>query len=358
MQHVYIHIPFCLKKCAYCDFCSVTDIALVDRYVAALCSEIEERGGGANRNESIVETLYFGGGTPSILSTQQISKIINQIKSFFNISSDAEMTIEVNPETVDRKKLLQFKEIGFNRLSIGIQSFDDDELKYLGRVHDSQKARETLDDAVKVFNNVSCDLIFGLPVSCTQKLKQNIDTAANHNLQHISCYELTYEKDTLIYNDRNVVGEDGLIKQYDVVKQAFTAKGYNQYEISNYARDGFECRHNLGYWSDKSYIGFGASAHSYDYEQRIRWANTSDIQRYIDGEIVEFTEKSCDIDRMITCLRKTCGMPENQIPERFTKKVDELTSIGLLKKQGGNVAYTEKGMLLANRVLLELSTCE
>lgn len=352
MHHIYIHIPFCLKKCRYCSFYSVEKKDAAEPFMKALLAEVRDCGDIYGGTE--IETIFFGGGTPSIISSDDIAAIIEKIREHWMISKNAEVTLEINPETVDDEKLRRFKDAGVNRASIGIQSFDDDELKYLGRIHDSQKAKEALKSAVDIFDNVSCDLMFGLPHQTREGISKNIRTAAEFRPQHISCYELTFEEGTEIFRDKNKIDTDDP-SLYLHAKELLEKSGYRQYEISNYSLQGHECRHNVAYWSNKSYLGLGPSAHSYDSDKKIRWANKSDVKEYLGAERISFTEKAEDIDLMIMGLRQTAGMPTSSIPEQYRKAIFRLTADGLLKEDGGQIALTAKGALLANNVLLKIA---
>jgi oxygen-independent coproporphyrinogen-3 oxidase len=351
MNHIYIHIPFCLKKCAYCNFYSITDSSLLDSFINSLLKEIEYYAEFYGSHK--IKTIYLGGGTPSILSPEQISKIYKHLNTYFEIDYSCEFTIEANPETIDITKLAEFRNEGINRISIGVQSFNDSYLKYLGRIHSSKTAARAIKEATKIFDNVSIDLIYGIPGQSLANISEDLQKAIDFSPQHISCYELTFEEETPLYKDKSRRDNDEG-SAYNAVKNQLKSSGYLQYEISNYSLPGFECRHNLAYWSDRSYLGLGPSANSYDREQMTRWANRASIQDYISDNNIEFTEDAQEIDKLIMGLRKTNGMKLQSIPKQYQKKVDQLIKNDLLKFTNGNVAYTNKGVLISNRILMEL----
>lgn len=350
MKNIYLHIPFCLKKCSYCSFNSLTDLSFVDDYIKMLCREIAT--GGELSGDRLVNTVYFGGGTPGLLSPVQLELILKQLRQFYNFAGDIELSMEVNPETVTMARLLEYRDLGVNRLSIGVQSFNDDELKYLGRIHSANKARSALNDISKVFENWNLDLIMSIPGQTTDSIEGNIKEAAHFSPKHISCYELTVEEGTPLALDPRRFADDG--ESYLFARDLLVSLGFWQYEISNYAKKGFECRHNLAYWSNLSYVGFGLSAHSFDRERNVRSANTGDIRSYLDGNYLDFVEPSQEIDRFIMGLRKREGLEISEIPVSYAETIESLVSRGLLQRNKKNIAFTEKGMLLANRVLVEL----
>jgi len=279
--------------------------------------------------------------------------IIDHIKTSFEVVEEPEITIEANPETLDEEKLKRFKSAGVNRVSIGIQSFNKTSLEYLGRVHSTDKGRDILKIATKIFENVSIDLIYGLTKESFFDINSNIEEAKSFLPKHISCYELTFEKGTSIYNDQAIREEDDG-KRYKLVKKLLENFGYRQYEISNYAIPGYECMHNLAYWSNKSYLGFGPSAHSYDNENMTRWGNKACLDAYTSDKRVEFSEKAQEIDKLIMGLRKTDGIEDILIPNKYKDAIDNLTKEGFLETKSGNIAFTEKGALLSNQVLLRI----
>lgn len=349
MHNIYIHIPFCMRKCGYCSFYSVTDLSMMDAYVGALLLEMDNYADVYGANE--IKTVYLGGGTPSLLSLRHLSMVFNRLQSKFRPAGDVEFTIEVNPETVDAKKLEGYRDIGINRISVGVQSFSDHELQYLGRLHSAGKARAVIKSAVEIFDNVGVDLIFGLPHQTEDALKMNISEAVSFSPKHISCYELTFEEGTPLFDDNKLAGDEEL---YSISRHLIEAAGYKQYEISNYALPGYECRHNLACWSDESYLGLGAAAHSYDREKKERRANVSDVTGYIRGERPAFVERAEEIDKMIMGLRKTDGMPIQHVPVKYNGAIDDLINDGFLRRDEKMIVPTEKGVLFSNHVLREI----
>lgn len=286
MKSIYIHIPFCEKKCHYCDFFSITDLSLVDKFVDALCKEIRIF---ANNYQGVtsIDTIFFGGGTPSILKPKQLEKILNTLKQFWTFEHNIEISMESNPGTLDYSKLQDFNKIGINRLSIGVQSFNDDLLKFLQRIHSQKQAIEAIENSFKAgFDNVNVDLIFSIPTQNIKDIKRDIDIIFNFNIPHISAYSLIYEKGTPLYSDY----EKGLVKPNSLSREAqqyltaikyLNEKGYSQYEVSNFSLEGRQCRHNLNYWHRKDYISFGPAAHSFYNEQRI--INHSNMFEYFNS---------------------------------------------------------------------------
>jgi oxygen-independent coproporphyrinogen III oxidase len=288
MSGIYIHIPFCERKCIYCDFYSVENLNLIDRFTESLLKEIEIFSIEADFfNDSIFDTIYFGGGTPSLLEPAQIEKILNKLSQSFKISSNPEITLETNPGTVDKRRLLEFKNLGVNRISFGVQSFFDDDLKFLGRIHTGEDAFRCINDSFEVgFENVSIDLIFGLPGQTVEKWLENLKFAVSLNVPHISAYNLIVERGTplheLVSLGKVEIPEDEIQAQlYERTIDFLENAGYVHYEVSNYAFEGFECRHNLKYWQYENYIGFGPSAHSFWINKR--WWNFANLNKYINA---------------------------------------------------------------------------
>lgn len=281
---VYIHIPFCEHKCIYCDFYSIITKDNVTSFLQALKKEINYYA-DLHSSDRIVTSIYFGGGTPSLMSPSYIHEIIELVKRRFEIYADVEITLETNPGTVEQTKLNEFSEIGINRLSIGIQSFDEDELKFLTRIHDKQTAVDTVFKAKEAgFENISIDLIFNLPGQTKKIWMNNLLTALSLPINHISTYSLILERGTIL----NKMILDGKVKiqdddydadLYESTIDLLTDNGFYQYEVSNFTRNGFECRHNNSYWHYRDYLGFGTSAHSFINGRRY-W-NYSSLKKYI-----------------------------------------------------------------------------
>lgn len=370
-NQIYIHIPFCAAKCNYCAFNSrVAFTAEREEYADMLIAEITNF---ELRKKISVATIYFGGGTPTILSLNQLKKIFDAVQKKFHVESDAEITIETNPGTVDENFLRGLREIGFNRLSIGVQSFDDATLKILGRIHDSKAAIETVTAAKKIFDNISVDLMYALPNQTLNDVKADVEQAARLDVQHISIYGLEVEPNTKFFEldmqkkldlpDENLCGD-----MYEYITQTLPTLGYNRYEVSNFAKAGFESRHNTGYWTGAKYFGFGAGAHSYD--GNFRKSNVSDFNEYIKkiragsdvSQIEEVvTERAAMEEFCFLGLRMTRGIDAKNFFDRFGKNffevygkvIEKNLRSGLLEVDGDRIFLTERGMELSNVVSAE-----
>ncbi len=363
MKGLYIHIPFCARKCKYCDFVSAPPCAdEADRYITSLLSEAE-----AYRGEG-VDTVFIGGGTPSLLSVPQIEKLVRGINSIFNISSDAEFTTEANPDSITDEKLRAFTSHGVNRVSLGVQSFSDKELSVLGRLHTADAAKRAAHLALSNTDNVNIDLMTGIPCQTMDSLAASLNTAAGLGATHISCYSLIIEEGTPFYEAYNegtllIPDEDEDRRMYLETGRILAGSGFGRYEISNYAKDGFSCRHNLKYWELCDYIGIGVSAHSYI--GRKRFANTSKLSDYLNGTrtVSEETidERGTMAEFMILGLRKTDGIKKSEFKRRFLKSIDEVygevlekhLKLGLLEQACDSVRLTGRGVDVSNSVLCD-----
>ena len=275
MASLYLHIPFCEHKCIYCDFYSIApmdgswrDALPTRRFVEALKKEIELRA-VANEPGMTYDTVFFGGGTPSLLSPEELAAILEHLARHFSLEHNAEITVETNPGTVDRQKLGQFRSLGVNRLSIGVQSFHDDDLQFLTRIHSAQEAKRCVRDGFDSgFDNVSIDLIFSLPQQTTERWMSNLEQALELNPSHISCYSLIVEANTPLNRmveskQVSLLSADTDAALYETTITFLRGHGYEQYEVSNFAKPGFKSRHNKCYWEHNEYLGFGPSAHSF-----------------------------------------------------------------------------------------------
>ena len=301
MAGIYIHIPFCNSKCAYCGFYSLPSLKLKERFLEALKAEIVARKdylkqrshcGLDPQSPSLLEshhtppinTIYFGGGTPSLLSIKEISELLQLIRETYPVADNAEITLEANPDTLSLAHLEGLRQLGVNRLSIGIQSFFDNDLKYLSRRHDSQHARQCIDWAKQAgFSNISIDLIYGLPTSNAKQWNRNLDLFFALDLPHLSAYALTLEPNAILTKQIELgkahpVNEEDALRDYDILCQRANENGYLHYEISNFCRRGMHSKHNASYWFGAPYIGFGPSAHSFDGISR-QW-NVSSVEKY------------------------------------------------------------------------------
>ncbi len=281
---IYIHIPFCEKKCFYCDFYSIENHSQQNEFIGSLIKEIEL----FSRNHPLryeAETIFFGGGTPSLLSPTEIDLILDELRRHFDFSPKMEFTVECNPGTVNRESLSGYRQLGVNRLSFGVQSFFDDELTFLSRIHDSRQAAEALTLARESgFKNINLDLMYGLPGQTKDRVLANLKRAIELNPSHISSYNLIVEPGTPLFSavssgSLKPLHESIEAEMYELTMAFLNDNGYEHYEISNYSRPGFECRHNLRYWNCEEYISFGPSAHSY--LSNLRWWNVSSLSKYI-----------------------------------------------------------------------------
>lgn len=317
MSGIYIHVPYCKTKCHYCDFYSIEGKVGMDSFHHVILQELNHR-----KNylpHEIVETIYFGGGTPSLIGSSQIEAIINGIAQHFTISPQAEVTLEANPDDLNKETLLHWKQAGINRLSIGVQSFQDSDLKALGRRHDSSKAIESINLAHTIgFENISIDLIYGLPYSNTKLWEENLMMAMKLPVKHLSSYHLIVEKGTPLFNQVEEgkvfpVEESISTEQYHLLREIALANGFIHYEISNFGKEGFFSRHNSSYWQQIAYLGLGPSAHSYNGVSRdwnpksiALWTNAVEKGTDItEGEVLSPTDKLNDY--LITSLRTIWG---------------------------------------------------
>jgi oxygen-independent coproporphyrinogen III oxidase len=382
LASLYLHIPFCEHKCIYCDFYSIApvelktgDRSLVNRYLSALKTEIELRAED-QRFQEPYETIFLGGGTPSLLHPSEIEEILNMLASRFSIQKNAEITLETNPGTVDRDKLRAFRLAGVNRISMGIQSFHDEDLKFLTRIHTASEAKQCVKDCSAAgFENISFDLIFSLPYQTLEKWKSNLEQAVELQPAHISCYSLIIEPETPLFRmiqSNKVTPIDAELDAdlYEFTIDFLTSNGYKQYEVSNFARSGeaakpnFKCRHNLNYWNHTNYLGFGPSAHSFWKNER--WWNMSDLKSYIDklsrytiplagGEHI--TEAQF-IEEFIFLGLRSEGIDLEEFQRRFSHDLSaenaSLFSELIQKKQAmienGRIRLTAKGYVLCDEI--------
>src|SRR5437773_2719065 len=311
MLGLYVHLPFCRAHCAYCPFVVSTDDAMQDGYVDALLREIAERSGGEE-----VDTIFFGGGTPSHTAPAQLERIASALRAGFNIENGAEFSIEANPEDVTPDAIASWRSIGVNRLSIGVQSFHDSELEPIGRVHGAQRARDAIRDAIKSGLRTSIDLILGLPDQTADSFRSSLDEAIGSGVGHVSIYMLDLDEDTALKRrvEQGLVmlpSDEVIATLYVEMVDTLHRAGFSQYEISNFARCGEESKHNLRYWRRQHYFGFGVGAHSFLGERR--FANTRDLRRYVGGQFApEFSEELTEIERRheraFLQLRQTVGI--------------------------------------------------
>ena len=372
MAGIYIHIPFCKSKCAYCNFFSLASESKIQDYVEALKKEIIAR--KTYLGNEIVKTIYFGGGTPSLLSVKNIEEIINLLNKNYEIVSSPETTLEINPDTIDREKMSSLKQIGINRMSVGIQSFHDDDLKYLGRRHDSRHAMQVLDDLKHSgFDKITLDLIYGMPTLTEEKWNKNLDIFFSTGFSHLSAYALTVEPKTILgqrieKGDLQNISEDDAIRHYNILVERTKENSFEHYEISNFAKEGCRSQHNSIYWKDVKYLGLGASAHSYDGNSR-QW-NISNLTKYIQlvGNSNDYFEKEILTkedkfnEYVMTSLRTSWGCDirkmETDYGERyavhFLKNVKKYLDSGIMLIKNNNYILTDEGMLFADGIAADL----
>ncbi|MBR6712099.1 MAG: radical SAM family heme chaperone HemW [Selenomonadaceae bacterium] len=359
---IYIHVPFCERKCNYCAFNSkVSGAAEKQAYVDALIKEINLRA-----DDSLVETIYFGGGTPTTLELAELEKILCAVRKAFSVDERAELTIEANPGTVDGNYLYGLKSLGFNRLSLGVQSFDDGLLKTLGRIHDSRAAIETVEHAKIFFCNVSVDLMYGLPNQTLNHLSRDLERLKFLDVAHVSIYGLEVEEGTRFFELKNQLplpDEDACADMYELITETLPTFGYRRYEVSNFAKAGFESRHNIGYWTGKKYHGFGAGAHSFD--GALRTSNVRDVATYIKGTepIVEevITRQAAMEEFCFLGLRMTAGISAQTFRKKFGVNISAVFGAviaknhqrGLLEVDGDRIYLTTRGMALGNEVFAD-----
>ena len=366
MAGIYVHIPFCKSKCAYCNFFSVVSEKQRIDFLEVLKKETADRKDYLGGEE--VRTIYFGGGTPSILRASEISEILDCLKMNYKIAA-SEITLEANPDTVSKESLCEYKSIGINRLSIGIQSFFDDDLQYLSRKHDSKHALQVLDWAKEVgFQEVTLDLIYGIPTLTDEKWRKNLEIFFSTGFNHLSAYALTVEEKTALGQRINKgvaapVNEDATIRQYEILCDMTENQGFEHYEISNFARPGHYSKHNTIYWKGEKYLGLGPSAHSFDGVSR-QW-NVASVKDYCDNYSFEREQLTID-DRyneyVMTSLRTSWGCDVDYIRQNFGEKYAKKFKNGVKKhiltekmfQKDQNFILNDNGMLFADGIAVEL----
>jgi len=372
MKGIYIHIPFCRKACRYCDFFFTVSLKYLDSFVDTLVKEIGQNGESGPFNA--LETLYLGGGTPSVLSPSQLDRIINAIHRYYTFTENPEWTIECNPDDLDLSRIKMFQTLGFNRLSIGIQSFHNRDLDIMNRSHDAVQAEASVRRASSYgFDNISIDLIYGVPGQSFKEWAENLEKALNLPVSHLSAYHLTFEQGTVFDHWRKQgrlapVTDEQSVRQYRILREKLVSAGFDHYELSNFGRGGKVSEHNMLYWSGKPYLGMGPSAHSYDGDRR-SW-NISSLQKYIEciasGKEVSNTELLSVNDKyhdyLITSLRTKWGADPVYIEQSFGKKYGRhfeskagpFLESGKMFEEGGRVAIDPEGWLICDHILRAL----
>ena len=371
MAGIYIHIPFCKTRCVYCDFYKETDESKIKVFAEALCAEALRR---KNEVKEPVKTIYFGGGTPSRLDNQAFAEIFETLFSHFPIEEDAEITLEANPDDLSEEYIHLLRKLPFNRISMGIQSFDDGELKFLSRRHSGRQAIQ----AVKLcrqagFENISIDLMYGLPGQTPGMWEKNLRQACELDVQHISAYHLIYEKQTKLYallqkGSVRPVTDEASTEMFSILIDTLAQNGFEHYEISNFAKDKKYSVHNTSYWKNEKYIGLGPSAHSYNGKSR-SW-NVASLEKYIteiqSGRLLQETEKLNSVQKynefILTGLRTMWGVDLNLLKEKFGQELFDyclqnarkFIREGFLVSKDNSLIMNRKGIFISDGIMSEL----
>lgn len=372
MAGLYIHVPFCTKRCLYCDFFSNTDMKFKQPYLSALIKEMDIRKSYLEGED--LETIYLGGGTPSQLSHKDLERIFNAIYQRFHVSDNAEITLEANPDDMNEDYVNSLKDLPFNRVSMGVQSFHEDDLRFLNRRHNRAQAIEAVERCKNIgITNISIDLIYGLPNQTQAGWEDNLRQAIELDVPHLSAYHLIYEEGTALYKlweagKIKQVNEDLSVSFFSTLIEKLTEVGYLHYEISNFAQPGFLSRHNSSYWIGKKYLGLGPSAHSYNGLDR-EW-NIASMSAYINGiekESPNIESENLDIntkynDFIITGLRTMWGISLAEIQKRFgdhlltycKEQAKPHIKQGLLEEKEGNLILSKKGIFISDGIMSDL----
>ncbi len=368
---IYLHIPFCRQGCTYCNFHFTTSLRYKDDLVRALAQEAEtEKYYLAGET---INTIYFGGGTPSILDVSDLEFLISGLGKNYSVATDAEITLEANPDDITNDKLKAWKDLGVNRLSIGVQSFYEEELRWMNRAHSAELAVSSLQLAITQFDNITIDLIYGSPLLTDEMWKQNVDKAIDFGIPHFSCYALTVEEKTPLHKLINKeealdVDNEKQARQFLLLMQWLKEKGFEHYEVSNFAKPGYRSRHNSSYWKGEKYLGLGPSAHSYNGTER-RW-NVANNNLYIKGiqensperEVESLNQTQKLNEYIMISLRTSEGIDLHKLERDFgiiqRKRIEKQTSIyvnsGLVQLQNSFVQLTDEGMLRADGIASDL----
>ena len=376
MAGIYIHIPFCRKRCHYCDFFKSTDLSQKVRLLEGLRIELENRASELASEE--INTIYLGGGTPSVLLIDELKDILHTIRLNYRVSPEAEITMEANPDDLSQAILSAIREIGFNRLSMGVQSFSESDLKLMNRRHGVMQALQSVKWAKKAgFSNISIDLIYGLPNQSLEEWERNVRIAVELDVQHISAYNLTYHEGTVFYDQlkKGILKElpDELsLQQFEMLIRILKDAGFEHYEISNFCKPGLYSQHNSSYWKSKKYLGIGPSAHSFDLITR-RW-NVSSVAGYLDGvennkpysETEILTEQDRYNDYIITGLRTIWGISEELIQTEFSypylvhfqKIRDKYLHSGHVFETSGKICLSPEGLFISDQIMADFMVVE
>ncbi|MEH1006216.1 radical SAM family heme chaperone HemW [Winogradskyella sp. ECml5-4] len=371
MSGIYIHIPFCKQACHYCDFHFSTSLKKKDELINALCQELELRKG--EFKNSSVETIYFGGGTPSLLMNDELQFIINSVYKNYKVSDHPEITLEANPDDLSKERIIALSKSPINRLSIGIQSFFEADLKLMNRAHNANEAKSCLEEATKYFDNISLDLIYGIPGASNVQWLANIEMALSFGVPHISSYALTVEPKTALasFIKKGIidnVDDEQAHEQFHMLKDKLEASGFVHYELSNFGKDGYFSKNNSAYWQGKSYLGIGPSAHSFNGKQR-GW-NVKNNSKYINAiaehelpiEIETLTQTDQYNEYIMTGLRTIWGVSFRKVEEDFglvfkdylIEQSEVFINQQLLYIDDGHLRVTKKGQFLCDGIASEL----
>lgn len=370
MAGIYVHVPFCRRACHYCDFHFTTNLKNSDLLVDAILKEIELRKSYVQGEK--IETIYFGGGTPSLLATTEIERILNRIYGTQSVADEIELTLEANPEDLSKEKLFELKQIGVNRLSLGTQSFIDSELEWMNRMHTAEQAIASIRNAQDIgFDNISIDLIFGLPEQTEQDWELNLKTAIGLDIQHVSSYSLTVEPKTVLHNriekgQREKPNELSSARFFEMNMEFLPANDFEHYEISNFAKEGFISKHNSSYWLGKKYLGLGPSAHSFNRVAR-EWnvrSNGAYMQKIASGKPFSESEKLSIKDRIneyiMTSIRTRNGVKKDLLEtikpgswNQFTLQLDKVDQ-HLVQLDNEKLLLTNNGKLLSDLITSNL----
>ncbi len=374
MAGIYIHIPFCKMACNYCNFHFSTSLHYKNEFVAALLNEIQMQQQNNYLNSSAIETIYFGGGTPALLAVDELERIMNQLQQNFNIHANAEITLEANPDDVTDAKLIAWKQLGINRLSIGIQSLFDEDLQWMNRVHNAAQAKQVFSMARTAgFDNFTVDLIYGIPGLTDEKWEYNINWVLEQGITHLSCYALTVEPNTPLHKlirtqQKQDVDAAQQSRQFIQLMDTMEHKGWEHYEISNFAKPGHRSRHNSAYWQGVPYLGLGPSAHSFNGSSR-QW-NVANNQQYIRAlnennipfEAEELTTTQQLNEYIMTSLRLMEGCNLDVITKKFgsdkaeqlQREAERYLHLQWMKQENKHLILTREGKLFADRIAGDL----
>lgn len=370
MAGIYLHIPFCKQKCHYCDFHFSTQLNRFDEMVEAICQEAIAR---KEYSKEKIKTIYFGGGTPSLLSQRQLEKILKTIEDHYELEEQVEITLECNPDDLSLEVLKNLHQAGVNRLSIGIQSFDDEVLRFMNRAHNSSQAHECLKLARQIgFENITMDLIYGIPEKKMAYWKEQVEQFLSYDIPHLSAYCLTVEQNTFFGHQLRSgklteSPEDDTLEQFNYLRKRLAEEGFEQYEISNFAKTGFVSGHNSAYWLGEVYLGLGPSAHSYNRTSR-SWnvANNSEyLRRLSSGELVAESEdihsKEAFNEYILTRLRTKWGIHSGDLKQIDAKgyqlilpAIDRFLKDGILREEKGTFFLSEEHLFTVDRVSADL----